>query len=73
MCVCVCVCVPLNRIYFLSFLKSFCHLIEKLSVSVLVKTEFKYLLWFLSYSCLKLRSEKNYVKKHQIFIYGSKF
>ena len=47
-CVCVCVCVSvcstLQSLFFRLFLKFLCHLIEKLPGSVLVKTEFKYIL-----------------------------
>ena len=42
-CVSVCVCSTLQNLFF-KFFKNFCDLIEKLLGSVLVKTEFKYLL-----------------------------
>ena len=49
-CVCVCVCLSmcstLQNLFFRLFFKFLCHLIEKLSGIVLVKTELKYILVF---------------------------
>ena len=46
--VCVRLSVPFWRLYFLSYLKKrIFHLIEQALRSVLVKTEFKYMLWLL--------------------------
>ena len=64
-CVCVCVsvclsvCSTLQNLFFRLFLKFLCHLI--------VKTEFKYFLQFLSYRCLKLRSGKKLCLKTSNF------
>ena len=56
----LCVCVFHSTEFISQVIFKIFHLIEKLPWSVLVKTEFKYLLQFLSYSCLKLRSEKKF-------------